>query len=186
MADVAKKLHRYPSADHNDLKEALAKLHGLNADNLICSNGSDEVIGLLCQAYAGEGDEVLHTEHGFAMYPICARTNGAVPVAVPEANRHTDVDALLAGITERTRLVFVANPNNPTGTMISEAEICRLADGVPENCLLVLDGAYAEYVEGFDAGARLVVERENVVMTRTFSKIYGLGGLRLGKKAGYT
>jgi histidinol-phosphate aminotransferase len=142
--------------------------------------GSDEIISFLCYAYAGPGEEVLHTEHGFGMYKISALAAGATPVSVREKDRVTDVDALLAGVTDRTRLVFIANPNNPTGTMIPEAEVARLADGLPQGCLLVLDGAYAEYVEGFDAGLSVMETRDNVFMTRTFSKIYGLGGLRIG------
>jgi len=123
---------------------------------------------------------VLYTEHGFSMYRISALAAGATPVVAPETERRTDVDKLLAAVTKHTKLVFIANPNNPTGTMIDEAEVARLADGLPEGCLLVLDGAYAEFVGGFDAGKAVVDTRENVFMTRTFSKIYGLGGLRIG------
>jgi histidinol-phosphate aminotransferase len=123
---------------------------------------------------------VLYTEHGFLMYKISAMAAGATPVEVAERERTTDVDALLAACTERTKLVFIANPNNPTGTMISAGEVARLARGLPPQAILVLDGAYAEYVEGFDAGLSLVEAMPNVVMTRTFSKIYGLGGLRIG------
>ncbi|MBZ8118093.1 histidinol-phosphate transaminase [Roseovarius sp. LXJ103] len=173
-------LHRYPSTDHAALRAAIAEMHILDADRIICGAGSDEIITFLCQAYAGPGDEVIHTEHGFAMYRICALAAGATPVEVPERERITDVDAILAACTARTRLVFIANPNNPTGTMVGGAELERLAAGLPEHVLLVLDGAYAEYVEGYDGGARLVDARENVVMTRTFSKLYGLGGLRIG------
>ncbi|MCT4554984.1 MAG: histidinol-phosphate transaminase [Pelagimonas sp.] len=176
----AHELHRYPSTDHADLRAAIAETHGLNADRIICGVGSDEIISFLCQAYAGPGDEVLFTEHGFSMYRISALAAGATPVSVPERERVTDVDALLAGCTDNTRLVFIANPNNPTGTMIGLAEIERLAEGIPPQALLVLDGAYAEYVEGYDGGAKLVEARDNVVMTRTFSKLYGLGGLRVG------
>ena len=173
-------LHRYPSDDHADLRQAIADVNGLDPDRIIIGAGSDEVIALLCQAYAGPGDEVVHTEHGFAMYRISALAAGATPVEVPEKDRHTDVDALLAACNENTKLVFIANPNNPTGTMISADEVARLADGLPEQALLILDGAYAEYVEDYDGGAAMVDERENVVMTRTFSKLYGLGGLRIG------
>lgn len=173
-------LHRYPSTDHAALRAAIAEVHKLDADRIICGAGSDEIITFLCQAYAGPGDEVIHTEHGFAMYRICTLAAGATPVEVPERERITDVDAILAACTARTRLVFIANPNNPTGTMVGGAELERLAAALPEHVLLVLDGAYAEYVEGYDGGARLVDARENVVMTRTFSKLYGLGGLRIG------
>ncbi len=173
-------LNRYPTTDHAALRAAIAKVHGLDAERIVCGAGSDEIISLLCQAYAGPGDEVLHTEHGFSMYRISALAAGATPVEARERERVTDVDALLAACTPRTRLVFIANPNNPTGTMIGGNEIARLADGLPARALLVLDGAYADYVEGFDGGAALVQARENVVMTRTFSKLYGLGGLRIG------
>ncbi|MCZ4354533.1 histidinol-phosphate transaminase [Roseovarius aestuarii] len=173
-------LHRYPSSDHAALRAAIADVHGLDADRILCGAGSDEVISFLCQAYAGPGDEVIHTEHGFAMYRISTLAAGATPVEVPERERVTDVNAILAACNERTRLVFLANPNNPTGTMIGEGEVARLAAGLPDHVLLVLDGAYAEYVEGYDGGAGLVDRRENVVMTRTFSKLYGLGGLRVG------
>ena len=173
-------LHRYPSTDHAALRTALAQVHGVDAERIICGAGSDEIISFLCNAYAGPGTEVVHTVHGFGMYSISAKAAGATPVEVLEADRVTDVDALLAACTKKTRLVFIANPNNPTGTMIADAEIARLADGLPKQALLVLDGAYADYVEGYDGGASLVDSRENVVMTRTFSKLYGLGGLRIG------
>ncbi|MGR3802456.1 histidinol-phosphate transaminase [Marinibacterium profundimaris] len=170
----------YPSSDHAPLRHAIAEVHGLDADRIIIGVGSDEIIAFLCQAYVGPGDEVIHTDHCFGMYRISTLAAGGTPVEVPERERVTDVDAILAACTDRTRLVFIANPNNPTGTMISQAEVARLADGLPEQALLVLDGAYVEYVEGFDGHAGLVDSRRNVVMTRTFSKIYGLGGLRIG------
>ncbi|AHD08642.1 histidinol-phosphate transaminase [Phaeobacter gallaeciensis] len=180
MQAAVAQMHRYPSSDHSGLRQAIGEVYGLPMEQIICGAGSDEIITFLCQAYAGPGDEVLFTEHGFAMYRISALAAGATPVEVAESDRVTDVDALLAGCTERTRLVFIANPNNPTGTMIGAADLARLADGLPKSALLVLDGAYAEYVEGYDAGAALVASRDNVVMTRTFSKIYGLGGARVG------
>jgi histidinol-phosphate aminotransferase len=180
IADAIGQIHRYPNTDHLPLREAIAEVHGLDPARIICGVGSDEIIQFLCQAYAGPGDEVLHTEHGFAMYRISALAAGATPVEAPERERVTDVDALLAACTERTKLVFIANPNNPTGTMIGGNELARLADGLPEQAILVLDGAYAEFVDGYDGGAALVEARENVVMTRTFSKLYGLGGLRVG------
>ncbi|MGV8988439.1 MAG: histidinol-phosphate transaminase [Cypionkella sp.] len=173
-------IHRYPSTDHASLRNAIADVHGLDAAQIICGVGSDEIIHFLCQAYAGPKDEVVFTEHGFLMYRISAMAAGATPVEVAERDRTTDVDAILRACNRRTRLVFIANPNNPTGTMISAAEVERLAAGLPSQAILVLDGAYAEFVEGYDGGAALVQRRDNVVMTRTFSKIYGLGGLRVG------
>ncbi|WP_417604355.1 histidinol-phosphate transaminase [Primorskyibacter flagellatus] len=176
----ARNLHRYPSTDHASLRNAIADAHGLDVARIICGVGSDEIITFLCQAYAGSGDEVIHTQHGFAMYRISALAAGATPVEVAERDRTVDVDAILAACTDRTRLVFIANPANPTGTFIALDEVERLADGLPEQCLLVLDGAYAEFEPGYDGGAALVEKRENFVMTRTFSKLYGLGGLRVG------
>ena len=178
--DAGRALHRYPSADHTELRNAIGQVHNIDPERVICGAGSDEIIAFLCQAYAGPNTEVIHTEHGFAMYRISALAAGATPVEVKERERVTDVDAILEACTDKTRLVFLANPNNPTGTMIGQAEINRLADALPPQALLVLDGAYAEYVEGYDGGAALVDARQNVVMTRTFSKIYGLGGLRVG------
>lgn len=173
-------LHRYPTTDHAALRGAIAEVHGMDAARVICGVGSDEVLQWLAQAYAGPRDEVVYTEHGFQMYRLLALAVGATPVQVPERERVIDVDAILAACNTRTKLVFIANPNNPTGTMISPAEVQRLAESLPRQAILVLDGAYAEYVEGFDAGLALVEARQNVVMTRTFSKIYGLGGLRIG------
>lgn len=173
-------LHRYPPTDHASLRAAIADVWDVDAERVFCGVGSGEILKLLSEAYAGPGDEVMFTEHGFSMYPIYAHACGATPVVVPEHERVVDVDAMLNACTEKTRLVLIANPANPTGTMVGAAEIARLADGLPPKALLVLDGAYAEYVDGFDAGRGLVESRDNVVMTRTFSKIYGLGGMRVG------
>ncbi|NOR63638.1 MAG: histidinol-phosphate transaminase [Rhodobacteraceae bacterium] len=178
--EAAGSLEVYPNSSHAPLRAALAEVHGVEAERIICGAGSDEIISFLCNTYAGPGDEVLYSQYGFAMYPISAMAAGATPVQATETNLHTDVDALLAACTPRTKLVFVANPNNPTGTMVSEAEIQRLAEGLPPQALLVLDGAYAEFVEGFNGHAALVEARDNVIMTRTFSKIFGLGGARIG------
>ncbi|MEX0922523.1 MAG: histidinol-phosphate transaminase [Rhodovibrionaceae bacterium] len=175
-------LHRYPEGGAAALRGALAELHGLEADRIVCGAGSDELISLLVRAYAGEGDEVLYSEHGFLMYPIAAKTAGATPVRAPESNLTADVDALLSRTSAATRLVFLANPNNPTGSYLAESELRRLHAGLAEDCLLVIDAAYAEYMEAEDyqAGDALVREAGNVVMLRTFSKIYGLAALRLG------
>jgi len=178
--EAATNLHRYPSSDHGALREAIAEAHDLDANCVICGDGSDEVIGWLCHAFAGAGDEVLYTEHGFSMYRISALAAGARAIEVPEAERRVDVDALLAACTDKTRLIFIANPANPTGTLLNGDELARLADGIAPHVLLVLDGAYAEFAEGYDGGQSLVETRENVFMTRTFSKAYGLGGLRIG------
>lgn len=180
VSRVLHELHRYPSTDHTPLREAIAEIHGLSADRILCGNGSGEVLALIAQAYAGPGQEVIYTQHGFSMYPIYAHSVGATPVVVPERDRVIDVDAILAAVSERTAMVLIANPANPTGTMIGMAELKRLADGIPKRTLLVIDGAYAEFVEGYDGGASLVETHSNVVMTRTFSKAYGLGGMRIG------
>ena len=174
------RLHRYPVTGHAALRQAIGEVHGLDPARIICGVGSDEIIHFLCQAYAGPRDEVVFTEHGFLMYRISTMAAGATPIAVKERDRTTDVDAILAACTKRTRLVFIANPNNPTGTMIGLPEIERLAASLPKQAILVIDGAYAEYVKGYDGGAGLATARPNVFMTRTFSKIYGLGGLRIG------
>jgi histidinol-phosphate aminotransferase len=178
--EAAQSLHLYPNSDHAALRGAIAEVHGLDPARILCGAGSDEIIAFLAQAYAGPGSEVIHTEHGFAMYRISALAAGATPVEVPENHRRTDVDAILAAATPRTTLVFIANPNNPTGTAIAAGEIARLAASLPPQTLLVLDGAYAEYASETNGHADLVESRDNVVMTRTFSKIHGLGGLRIG------
>jgi histidinol-phosphate aminotransferase len=173
-------LHRYPSTDHAGLRGAIGEVHGLDPDRIICGVGSDEVLQFVTQAYAGVGDQIITTQHGFSMYPILARMVGAQPVTVPEAERRIDVEAILAAVTDRTRIVFIANPANPTGTMLGEDELQRLVDGLPPHVILVHDGAYTEFAGGFDGGVSLVDRHPNVIMTRTFSKIHGLGGLRIG------
>jgi histidinol-phosphate aminotransferase len=179
---VASEMHRYPDGASGQLRESLARHHGLDVERIVCGNGSDELIGLLTRAYTGPGDEVLYSKHGFLMYPIAAKTSGATPIAAPETNLTTDVDALLKLVTPRTRIVFLANPNNPTGTYLSTEEVKRLHAGLPKSVLLVIDAAYAEFVarNDYEPGIGLVEASENVVMTRTFSKIYALAGLRIG------
>ncbi|QKV20133.1 histidinol-phosphate transaminase [Oricola thermophila] len=175
-------LEFYPDGTAGELRNAVAETHGLNPDNLLCGNGSDELLGLLAHVYLNTGDEAIITEHGFLVYRIQILANGATPVVAPETDLRTDVDAILERVTERTKMVFLANPNNPTGTYISDAEVRRLHAGLPKDVLLVLDAAYAEYVRrnDYSAGVELVSGNENVVMTRTFSKIYGLAALRIG------
>lgn len=175
-------LHRYPDGSASKLREALATAYSLDSKRIVCGSGSDELLDMLARAYAGVGDEVIHTEHGFLMYSISARGVGAIPVAVPERNLHADVDALIQRAGENTKILFLANPNNPTGTYLPDSEIRRLREGLPEHVLLVIDAAYAEYVSSNDysSGSQLVDDYDNVVMTRTFSKIFALGGLRLG------
>ena len=175
-------LERYPDSSHLPLRQAIAEVYGLQVDRIVCGAGSDELIGMLIGAYAGEGDEVLYPEHGFLMYRIYALANGATPVTAPEVDLRTSVDNLLASVTPRTKLVFLANPNNPTGSYIPAHELKRLRAGLREDVLLVIDDAYCEYVMAADYsdGKELVESTENTVMLRTFSKIYGLPALRLG------
>ena len=182
LRETAPDVFRYPDGGCHALRGAIGERFGLDPARIVCGAGSDELIGLLCRAYAGAGDEVLYTEHGFLMYPIAARTAGATPVTAAETNLTADVDKLLAAVTADTRIVFIANPNNPTGTYLCKDELARLRAGLPAGVLLVLDAAYAEYMEHADytAGESLVDAGDNVVMTRTFSKIFGLGGARLG------
>lgn len=179
---LADELHRYPDGGATALREAIALAEGLEAGQIVCGAGSDELIGLLLKSYCGPGDEVLYSRHGFMMYPIGALSVGATPVAVDEQNLTADLDALLAAVTARTRLVFLANPNNPTGSCLDKGAVARFAAALPGDVLLVLDAAYAEYVDqvDYDAGADLVRQQGNVVMLRTFSKIHGLAAVRLG------
>lgn len=174
-------LHRYPDGNCTALRQALAQKHNTSAERIVCGAGSDELIGLLTRAYAGAGDEVLYSQYGFLMYAIAAKACGATPVAAPEQNLCADVDALLAAVTPRTKLLFLANPNNPTGSMLSRSEIARLHAGLRPDIVLALDAAYAEFVTGgsYSAGDELV-EKGNVAVLRTFSKIYALAGPRLG------
>lgn len=175
-------LETYPDGQATELREAIAAVHGLNPANILCGNGSDELLGLLCHVYLGPGDEGIITEHGFLVYKIQIMGAGATPVVVKEKDCAVDVDAILAAVTEKTKLVFIANPGNPTGTYVPVSEIRRLQAGLPKNVVLVLDAAYAEYVRrnDYEAGLELVSGNRNVVMTRTFSKVYGLAALRIG------
>ena len=180
--EVAASLVKYPPGPSPELRAALAEVHGIDADRIICGLGSDEIIGFLCRAYAGPGVEVINTRHGFAMYPIYARSVGATPVSVPETNLTTDVDAILAGVTAKTKLVFIANPNNPTGTYIGRDELRRLRAQLREDIILVVDEAYAEFADmpDFESAIALANTTNNTVVMRTFSKIHGLAALRVG------
>jgi histidinol-phosphate aminotransferase len=183
LREYARDPHRYPDGSALALRQALAKLHGLDADRIVCGAGSDELLQMLAKAYAGPGDEVISSQHGFLIYPIAAKAAGATPVEVPAAkDLGADLDAIARRVTAKTRLVFLANPNNPTGTMFGQADLEQLLARLPSNVLLVLDNAYAEYVDRADYpnGFDLVDRFPNLVVTRTFSKIYALAGLRLG------
>ena len=176
----------YPDPGANALRAQLAALHGLAMERVICGTGSDELLNLAAQAFAGPGDEVLQTDFTFMMYKIAAQRVGATIVTAPAINYGTDVDVLLDHVTERTKVVFLANPNNPTGTYLPREEVARLHAALPKNVLFVLDQAYAEYLpEGVDDGGMdLARETDNVLVTRTFSKIYGLAGQRIGYATG--
>ena len=179
---LAGELHRYPDGGSSELTAALASRYGLEGDRIVLGAGSDELLSLIARAYAGPGDEVLFPEYGFLMYAIAARTVGATPVKAPETNLTADVDALLAAVTPRTRILYIANPNNPTGSCLPASELKRLHAGLPAHVVLVIDAAYAEFVTdpAYSAGEELVRGAENVVMARTFSKLYALAALRLG------
>ena len=172
----------YPEGSASILREAIATHYGLDPQRIVCGNGSDELLTLLAHAYLRPGDEVMFTSHGFLVYKIAALANSATPVEVAEKNLRADVDAMLARVTNKTRLVYLANPNNPTATYLPHDEVRRLHAGLPQNALLVIDAAYSEYVRrnDYEPGIEMVANFPNVVMTRTFSKIYGLAGLRVG------
>ena len=182
FATAATSLERYPDASGAELREALAAKHGLDPARIIYGNGSDEVLHLAAGAFAGAGDEVIYVHYSFSVYPIATRRVGATPVVAPDKDYATDVDAILACITDKTRIVYIANPNNPTGTYAPAGEIARLHAGLREDILLVVDHAYAEYIEGeHDDGAMdMAKTAANVLVTRTFSKMYGLAAERVG------
>ncbi len=180
-------LHIYPDGSARALREKLGDHNDIPADHIVCGAGSDELLQLICKAYLGPGDTALQTDHGFAVYHLAAMSCGATMLYAPEKDHKTDVDALLAAVEDSTKVVFVANPNNPTGTVVPASELQRLREGLREDILLVVDAAYSEYMDdpAYDDGRAMVQDAiasgaDNVVMTRTFSKIYGLGGLRLG------
>lgn len=182
IAESARQMHRYPDGGMAELRKAIGKAYALDPAQIVCGNGSDEILQLLIQAYGGPGTELIMSAHGFSIYEIAGKLAGCTIRKAPEQNLTTDVDAILKLLTAATRMVFIANPNNPTGTMLSNAELQRLRENLPPDILLVIDAAYAEYVDhpDYDGGIALVDAGDNTVMTRTFSKIYGLGGARLG------
>jgi histidinol-phosphate aminotransferase len=179
---AADALELYPDGSATLLRNAIADRYGLKPENIVCGAGSDELLQLLAHAYLDAGDEAIYSQYGFLVYPIAIQANGATPVVAPETDYLADVDAILARVSSKTRMVFLANPNNPTGRYLPFSEVKRLHAGLPGDVLLVLDAAYAEYVRrnDYEAGLELVATASNVVMTRTFSKIYGLAALRLG------
>ncbi|PZW50530.1 histidinol-phosphate aminotransferase [Humitalea rosea] len=182
MTAAALDANRYPDGNATALRAAIGRKFGLDPARIVCGNGSDELLSMLILAYGGEGTELIMSAHGFMMYEITGRWAGCQVIKVPERNLTTDVDGMLAAVGPRTRLMFLANPNNPTGSILPQSEVVRLRAGLREDVLLVLDAAYAEYVTrpDYDAGQTLVDAGSNTVMCRTFSKVFGLGGVRLG------
>jgi histidinol-phosphate aminotransferase len=182
MREAAASIERYPDGRSSKLRETIAQTHGLNVANIMAFNGSDEALALLARIYLAPGDEAIMSRHGFVQYINYIEMTGSTVVFAPERDERTDVDALLAAVTPKTKAIFLANPNNPTGTYLPFDEVRRLQAGLPKHVLLVLDAAYAEFVRrnDYEAGVELVAASENVVMTRTFSKVYGLGGARIG------
>lgn len=180
--DAADRMEDYPEGTSRILREAIGKTYGLDPNRIICGAGSDEILNLLAHAYLSDGDEAIMTAHGFLVYPIATMANGAKCVVVPETNFTADVDAILAAVTPKTRIVWLANPNNPTGTYVPFDEVKRLQRSLPANVLLIIDAAYSEYVtrNDYETGIELVATTENTVMCRTFSKIHGLASLRIG------
>ncbi len=179
---LSNELERYPDGASTALRKAIAGVYGLDPSRIVCGCGSDELLNLLAHAYLGHGDEAVFTEHGFLVYRIVTLGNGATPVVVKTKAHTCDVDAMIAALSPKTKIVFLDNPNNPTGTYIPFSEVRRLHAALRPDTLLVLDSAYAEYVRrnDYEAGIELVATADNVVMTRTYSKIYGLAALRLG------
>jgi histidinol-phosphate aminotransferase len=182
MRAAAPEAHRYPDGSAKALREAIGTRFGLDPARIVCGNGSDELLTLLLLAYTGEGTEIVMSAHGFLMYDLAGRWAGARVIKVPEPELKPDVDSLLAAVGPRTRAVCLANPNNPTGAFLPAAEIARLREALRPDVLLILDAAYAEYVTraDYDPGQAIVDRYGNTVMTRTFSKVFGLGGIRLG------
>lgn len=186
LAAQAAGMARYPDPAAHALRAAIADTYGLEADRIVCGTGSGEMLNLIAVGYAGIGDEIIHVNYGFEVYPIATRKVGATVVVAPDDDYATDVDGLLACVTPRTRLVYLANPNNPTGTLMTDADVARLHAGLPGDVILVLDQAYTDYLEG-DGPAAFALARAhaNVLITRTFSKIYGLAAERIGWAYGH-
>ena len=182
IATAVDQMHRYSESGYVELKQAIADRHNLDASRIVVGPGSDEVLTRTARAYAGSGDEIVHSAHSYGKFPIYATVVGATPVAAADRDFQVDVDAMLGCVTEQTRIVMLANPDNPAGTWISGAELRRLHAGLPDDVMLAIDGAYTEFVTvaDYEDGIALVESADNVVVTRTFSKIYGLADLRLG------
>ena len=182
LREVAAETYRYPDGGADLLRAAIGKRWDLDPTRIVCGAGSDDLLYQLCLSYGGPGRDIIMSEHGFTIYHIAGTYAGSRVIKVPERNLQPDLDAMLAAVSPSTKAVFLANPNNPTGAMITEAEMTRFRAALPPEVLLVIDAAYAEYImrDDYNAGERLVDATNNTVMTRTFSKIFGLGGVRIG------
>ena len=180
--NAAEDLHRYPDPAYQELRLTLAHKYKIDHKRIVCGVGSDEILKLVCRAYLKPGDEAVFVAHSFSMYPIAVTSVGGIPIEVDDVDYTANVDKILAAVNEKTKIIFIANPNNPTGTYLPNSEIERLWKNIPDSVLLALDAAYAEFIneEDYDAGISLVEKSQNVIMTRTFSKLYGLAALRLG------
>ena len=180
--DSAKSLSIYPDGNSTLLKEKIAELHNINVNNIICGAGSDEILNLIAAAYLMPGDEVIFSEHAFLLYKIITLANNGTPIAAKEDGLKANIDNIISCVTKKTKIVFIANPNNPTGSYLNKNELYELRDRLPESVLLVIDGAYAEYAqeEDYIDGKSLISDAVNTVMTRTFSKVYALAALRIG------
>ncbi len=182
LANIAKEIHHYPEEEPRELADVLGEKHSLDPQKMIFGCGSDELIMAICLAYIDPGDEAIYTEYGFLMYPMSIQIAGGVPISAPDSAYKASVDSILERVTDRTRIVFIANPNNPTGSYLSQSEVNRLHRELPDTVLLVIDAAYAEFVarNDYSDGSILADTSDNVVMLRTFSKLYAMAGLRLG------
>jgi histidinol-phosphate aminotransferase len=182
IAKAASESYRYPDGGAGGLRAAIGKRWGLNPERIVCGAGSDDLLYQFCLSYGGPGRDIIMSAHGFSIYHIAGTYAGSRVIKVPERNLTADLDAMLAAVSPSTRLIFLANPNNPTGSMVPAGEVARFRAALPPEVLLVLDSAYAEYVThpAYDPGVALVDATDNTVMTRTFSKIFGLGGMRIG------
>jgi histidinol-phosphate aminotransferase len=182
IAEVASETYRYPDGGADRLRAALGKRWSLDPARIVCGAGSDDLLYQFCLSYGGPGRDIIMSAHGFSIYHIAGTYAGSRVIKVPERNLTADLDAMLAAVSPATRLIFLANPNNPTGSMVPADEVARFRTALPPEVLLVLDSAYAEYVThpAYDAGTKLVDATDNTVMTRTFSKVFGLGGMRIG------
>ena len=183
MKNINHDLHRYPEIDGSSLREAIAKNFSIDSNRIILGSGSDEVLLFAALAFCQDGDEILHANHGFEMYSIVSKVVGAVPKKIKEdVNFNLNIENLIDQTNDATKVIYIASPNNPTGTYLSRDQLVKLMNSISKNIIVVIDGAYVEYVQkdDYDKGFSLTDEYENIILTRTFSKTYGLAALRVG------